>query len=328
MERRIVDIDDGHNATVFQSFHPSCAVQNACYGPEFRALLIHHFIAVFGELHGHSELPACAEELRLLCNVKGNRIKEPFRKSYMAARYTSHALLERYNDPYKSYPVEIIDLGRVDQLEDRARAFSNMYQWLRRLAEGDCNPGALALGRTRFFNWKKFFANDRLFDQVNWLLRTRAMEQAGWIAPKSKTNDVHAPLSLPIGMAGLQPQALNAPDENLVQKRQELMAKIKEIMRAASGRLRDSSITELAESLHVASVLAYYEEFLKGFDTDGYVVGNDNDGLKMDIAFCQQCLEDLERLTARRLVTASEPNEGLKRIMVIRGDRRIRKVAV
>jgi hypothetical protein len=35
-------------------------------------LLIHHYIAAFGELHGQGQSPEGAWELRVLCNVKGN----------------------------------------------------------------------------------------------------------------------------------------------------------------------------------------------------------------------------------------------------------------
>jgi hypothetical protein len=35
-------------------------------------LLIHHYIAAFGELHGQGRSPDGAWELRVLCNIKAN----------------------------------------------------------------------------------------------------------------------------------------------------------------------------------------------------------------------------------------------------------------
>jgi hypothetical protein len=52
-------------------------------------LLIHHYIAAFGELHSQGQSPEGAWELRVLCNIKGNLTMQPFGKAYAAARYSS-----------------------------------------------------------------------------------------------------------------------------------------------------------------------------------------------------------------------------------------------
>jgi hypothetical protein len=62
----------GNRRTVLlQSFHPSVAVNNPARRPEYRCLLIYHFIAAFAELSGVSQLHEDAEEIRQLCTEKG-----------------------------------------------------------------------------------------------------------------------------------------------------------------------------------------------------------------------------------------------------------------
>jgi hypothetical protein len=56
-----------HKTLVLQCFHPSLAVNNATRRPEYRCLLIYHFIAAFAELSGVSQLHEDAEE----CTKKG-----------------------------------------------------------------------------------------------------------------------------------------------------------------------------------------------------------------------------------------------------------------
>jgi hypothetical protein len=60
-----------HSSVVLQSFHPSLAVNNADRRPEYRCLLIYHFIAAFAELTGISQLDEDAEEIRQLCAIEG-----------------------------------------------------------------------------------------------------------------------------------------------------------------------------------------------------------------------------------------------------------------
>lgn len=67
------EIQSGENrrTIVLQSFHPSIAVNNAARRPEYRCLLIYHFVAAFAELSGVSQLHEDAEEIRQLCTKKG-----------------------------------------------------------------------------------------------------------------------------------------------------------------------------------------------------------------------------------------------------------------
>jgi hypothetical protein len=66
LQKKVVRIDD-HSMVVMQSFHPSIAVNNADYRPEYKVLLMYHFISAFAHLCGTFELPECVKEIQKLC---------------------------------------------------------------------------------------------------------------------------------------------------------------------------------------------------------------------------------------------------------------------
>ena len=70
-ERKEIEASGDHKITVLQSFHPSVALNYTAGRPEYRCLLIHHFIAAFAELNGVSQLHEEVEEIRQLCIRKG-----------------------------------------------------------------------------------------------------------------------------------------------------------------------------------------------------------------------------------------------------------------
>lgn len=70
-----------YRTIVLQSFHPSLAVNNAARRPEYRCLLIYHFVAAFAELSGVSQLHEDAEEIRQLCTKKGYSVF-PYKQHY------------------------------------------------------------------------------------------------------------------------------------------------------------------------------------------------------------------------------------------------------
>jgi hypothetical protein len=296
-----VEIEDGHFTTVVQSFHMSCAVQNADYRPEYRALLIHHFVAAFAELHGNSQLPECAEDLRILCNRRGERTNLPFDTKYWAAQFTIPALSEPYDDLHKRYPVGFADRSRLERIEDSALAFYGMYQWLRLLAQGKCNPGSLALGRITLFNWTKFFKHAPLFNQVIWLLNARGVDQRSWISPKSGGRHTEkTKLSLAGILKELRLQKGPLAARNLDKMRGLLVDEIKERTPVVEECLRKTSVFDLAESLNFASMLAFYGEFVKSFDEDGYIFGSEQGGVRMDVLFLHRYLGEMDRFLSSR----------------------------
>lgn len=78
-ERREIRASGNHRTTILQSFHPSLAVNYAARRPEYRCLLIYHFIAAFAELSGVSQLHEDAEEIRQLC-MKKKYIPSPYKQ--------------------------------------------------------------------------------------------------------------------------------------------------------------------------------------------------------------------------------------------------------
>ena len=72
---------ENHRTVVLQSFHPSLAVNYSARRPEYRCLLIYHFIAAFAELSGVSQLHEDAEEIRQLCMKKGY-ILSPYKQHH------------------------------------------------------------------------------------------------------------------------------------------------------------------------------------------------------------------------------------------------------
>ena len=77
--RKEIDAGENHKTTILQSFHPSVAVNYGAYRPEYRCLLIYHFIAAFAELSGVSQLHEDAEDIRQLCMNK-RYISAPYKQ--------------------------------------------------------------------------------------------------------------------------------------------------------------------------------------------------------------------------------------------------------
>lgn len=304
LERKEIEIERGYKTVVLQSFHPSCAVNNADYRPEYRALLIHHFVAAFGELHGEGQLPACAEDLRELCQQKGNRTSTPYHKFHSARRNVSLTLSARYNDPFKSISVGFGDLERSERIMHNAKAHLDMYHWFRRLAQGSRSPGSLALSRIYLFNWKEFFTKEPLYKQVTWLLEMSGTKQASWIAPKSRLDDDDVVLSnLTTKFNELTFDDGKEPIGGVVGNRIKLIESMRRITNKAKEYLHKSSITELAVSLQIAGLVAYGGDLLEIFDKDGYITEKGDGGLAADIMLCDHYLSELKGLVEGRIVT-------------------------
>lgn len=102
--RNEINITEEYTTIVLQSFHPSCAINNTDYRPEYRALLIYHFVAAFRKLRSEFPLPDTAETIRELCLGKGKRRRSdiPSFEPWQAAFSISHALGERYTGVYET----------------------------------------------------------------------------------------------------------------------------------------------------------------------------------------------------------------------------------
>ena len=79
--RKEIGAGKNHKTTILQSFHPSKAVNYAARRPEYRCLLIYHFVAAFAELSGVSQLAEDEEGIRQLC-MKERYIFSPCKQRY------------------------------------------------------------------------------------------------------------------------------------------------------------------------------------------------------------------------------------------------------
>jgi hypothetical protein len=288
LQRKTVVCDNEHMTVVFQSFHPSCAIHNVDYRPEYRALLIHHFIAAFGELRGEGQLPECAEDLRKLCVVKGHRINPPS----ITARDITVDFCTKYTYP-KPHFVGIVDLSRRNRLRYQARARYEMYCCLERLVQGKYPPGSLAIGRTYMFSWKNFYGDEPLYQQVSWLLRAAGAEQQSWIVPTPIPKPHVDPL-IPILLDSPTSGDTDISDGDLVECRSKLVIQIRRRRGEIGECLRASRGTEMAASLRLAGLVAYGGMIQKALEEDVFLSQDGRDRLKADTEFCHEYLRALE----------------------------------
>lgn len=182
LERKQINITEEHTTVVLQVFHPSCAVNNADCRPEYRALLMYHFVAAFSELRFEFNLPGTAEEIRKLCVMQGERRWQdiPDYTSWQAAIRISESLEKAYGGPCKGQFIGIVDETPVEHRSKQVKAFNAMYKMLGQLFGGSNNFGCLGIAKIVLFLWKEHFRGDPLYKQtMSWLL-LRGNEQKDW----------------------------------------------------------------------------------------------------------------------------------------------------
>ncbi|KJK73730.1 hypothetical protein H634G_10999 [Metarhizium anisopliae BRIP 53293] len=261
LEKHEIKFDETHTATVYQSFHPSCAVNNTDCRPEYRALLIHHFLAAFWALRGHhTDLPEYVEPIRQLCLQSGQRRTKPGLCSWQAAEHIEEAICGGYmgpNDGRGGHRMEIRNKPRIDNLQGRAKVVCRMYSKLEALAQGKFNPGALALAKIITFFWKDHFTSEPIFQQVLFLLQTQGNRQSGWFVSRSPENEKNTLASVVDNFTALRlNEALgHVSDGSATDGKQRFNA----VIRATKIYLTQSSVMELMTTLRIASNLRYCE---------------------------------------------------------------------
>ena len=182
LERKEINLTEEHTTVVLQSFHPSCAVNNAACRPDFRALLMYHFVAAFSELSCESSLPGVAEKIRELCLKRGERrwYNIPDYKPWQTARQISEALEKAYDGPCKAHFVDISDLTPLEHRATEIEGFNAMYESLSRLVEGANSSGCLGIAKIVLYLWKQYFHDDPLHEQVRSWLLLQGNEQKDW----------------------------------------------------------------------------------------------------------------------------------------------------
>ncbi|KAJ5264487.1 hypothetical protein N7505_007280 [Penicillium chrysogenum] len=196
LERKEVKMTEDHTAVVLQSFHPSCAVNNADCRPEYRALLMYHFVAAFSELRVEFRLPDTAEKIRKLCLKKGERTDHdiPSYKSWQAALRISQELERPYDGPCKARFVEISDETPFEHCSAQIKGFSAMYKSLNELFGNSNNFGCLGIAKVVLFLWKQHFRADPLYEQtMSWLL-LRGNDQKDWFPSRPQQASLQRPL--------------------------------------------------------------------------------------------------------------------------------------
>ncbi|KAE8135959.1 hypothetical protein BDV38DRAFT_294198 [Aspergillus pseudotamarii] len=182
--RKEISIVNGHPTVVLQSFHPSCAVNNADCRPEYRALLMYHFVAAFSELTNQFSLPEAAEEIRKLCLKKGGRKEEDIGKyePWQIASLISRVLEKPYEGLIDVQFVGFADETPSESRSKQVQAFHALYGSLKRLFGNAHSFGGLAIAKTVLFLWKRHFEEDPLYHHImSWLI-LRGNEQKDWFA--------------------------------------------------------------------------------------------------------------------------------------------------
>jgi hypothetical protein len=181
LERNEARIAENYMTVVLQSFHPSCAVNNAQCRPEFRALLMHHFVAAFSVLNSEFALPEpVVENIRKLCIKKGNRRDIPKLEPWEAAHHVPEALGETYDSSWILPVLGFSDEEPHDLLMKQIKAFDRMYIWFERLFGPSQTFGTLGIAKVVLFLWKEHFKDDPIYQQVMQWLLVRGNEQEDW----------------------------------------------------------------------------------------------------------------------------------------------------
>ncbi|KAH8802776.1 hypothetical protein F5884DRAFT_803017 [Xylogone sp. PMI_703] len=176
--RKEIQVDENHTITVLQSFHPAIAVYHAKYQPEYRCLLIYHFIAAFSELSGASQLNEAAEEIRKLC-VKKRR--GGWDQTSLSSWYAPIDLIKAFEQRYGDiYPIRLKQKSDRKGLKTKGKILSEMYDWLRHLAGPSCTFGALGIAKAIVFLWKEHFTTNPLYKQITLLLLFKGSQLEEW----------------------------------------------------------------------------------------------------------------------------------------------------
>lgn len=144
-----------------QSFHLSLAVNNAARRPEYRCLVIYHFITAFAKLSGVSQLYEDAEEIRQLCTRKWyittlvnhsfSQRNGPKFTSWDAPIRLIKTLERRCGGLQGKYPIMLDKHSEQEVLRREAKIFLTMYGWLEHLAGQSFTFGALGIAKAVLF---------------------------------------------------------------------------------------------------------------------------------------------------------------------------------
>ncbi|KAH1415213.1 hypothetical protein KXV70_004883 [Aspergillus fumigatus] len=291
--RKEICIVNDHTTVVLQSFHPSCAVNNADCRPEYRALLMYHFVAAFLELTSQFALPETAEEIRKLCLKSGERRPEDIRKykPWEAATLISRVLEIPYQGPGMQF-IGFADEAPSESRSTQVRAFRALYGSLQQLFGNTNSFGGLAIAKIVLFLWKQHFQKDPLYDHVMSWLVIRGNQQKNWFACETRLIPDQRTVEEQLSALELSTPSITRNIRSIIDEvlpllcrasatlvRGEHLAddcraqiidtyeKHNELVRRHLGEL---SMSDINYAMHIRTLLASCETFLSAFNEGTY----------------------------------------------------------
>ncbi|KAL2844286.1 hypothetical protein BJX68DRAFT_277864 [Aspergillus pseudodeflectus] len=301
LERKEISITEDSTTVILQSFHPSCAVNNADCRPEYRALLTYHFVAAFSELHSEFKLPETAKDIEKLCALRGERRDIPNYEQWEAASRISKMLKEKYEGPSKMGFVRVVHETAYENRIEQIKEFKAMYGSLSQLFGELQEPGGLAIAKTVLFLWKNHFQTDPLYQHImSWLI-LRGNEQKDWLPCERRLASDARPLEEQISGLEISQErifndikAINNEAKLLAERASETiirgegigdelrshMAKILENHNACIwGYLEKTSMSDISNAMHISALLSQCKIFLSALTKDDSLEDKDLDSL-------------------------------------------------
>lgn len=175
-------IFDGQPMIVLQSFDISIAIHDTKLRPEFRVLMLYHFLASFSGLKtGAFNLPESAETIRKMCTENGlnNPCHCPVDHRCAAALF----ITEKLDDPLRPLPsLESTHSNPSERRKVHLQKLGDMYLSLSALFCDPSSRGAIGIATVLEF-WSYHFENDPLFEPVMTKLYLCGVEQNDWLPP-------------------------------------------------------------------------------------------------------------------------------------------------
>lgn len=197
-----IGIVDGHTAIVIPSFHPSHAINHYDNRLELRVLLMYHFAFAFHSLGGKTVISCCANKIKDLCLVKGERKedKSPFSDWELAS-----CISDKISKFYLFGGKDVVPLSKgvlaeesfSEQITRESETFDSLSFWLTLLLEKPHKFELFGIASARFLLQKAKSNHSPLYSKVSSALLDVVTEQDHWFFQANDTNvtDVQEKLS-------------------------------------------------------------------------------------------------------------------------------------
>ncbi|KAL2799730.1 hypothetical protein BJX66DRAFT_332779 [Aspergillus keveii] len=286
-KRKEINITENDRTVVLQSFHPSCAVNNADCRPEYRALLVYHFVATFSELRSEFKLPETAKKIEKLCALRGERKPRDIYnyERWQAATRISQMLEEKYKGPCENRFFRVDDETAHQHRRNQIEAFEGMYASLKQLFGESKEPGGLAIAKNVLFLWKKHFHKNPLYQHImSWLLLC-GNKQKDWLP--CGTSLASAPGQLEERFSGiLISESTLLTDIKTTNREGKVLALeaskifiLEEHNTLIREYLSRTTMSDINNAMHISALLSQCEVFLPALEEDDALEQGEFDGL-------------------------------------------------